>query len=234
MKKIILYISILFVLNAQSQFRSSMFRKNPIINLENFDKDRIYWGYFLGFSSYDYKIDYKNTGQEIAIKSTTGFNVGIVGDLRLAEFLNLRFEPGLYITQRNLVYPGFTESYDSDRDVKATNIHFPFLLKYSALRTGNIRPYLEAGLSTTLNLGSNESVTDDNKQRVFRVKRITNNFELGFGIDFYTEYFKFSPSIRGVFGTGDELVRDRDLNSPWTSNIESMSTRAVFINFTFH
>lgn len=234
MKKIILYISILFVLNAQSQFRSSMFRKNPIINLENFDKDRIYWGYFLGFSSYDYKIDYKNTGQEIAIKSTTGFNVGIVGDLRLAEFLNLRFEPGLYITQRNLVYPGFTESYDSDRDVKATNIHFPFLLKYSALRTGNIRPYLEAGLSTTLNLGSNESVTDDNKQRVFRVKRITNNFELGFGIDFYTEYFKFSPSIRGVFGTGDELVRDLDLNSPWTSNIESMSTRAVFINFTFH
>lgn len=211
-----------------------MFRKNPIINLENFDKDRVYYGFFLGFSSYDFKIDYKNTGQEIAINSTTGFNVGIVGDLRISEFFNLRFEPGLYITQRDLNYPGFTENNDAVREVKATNIHFPLLLKYSALRTGNIRPYLVGGFSTTLNLGSNESVTDDNKQRVFRVKRITSNYELGFGIDFYTEYFKFSPSIRGVFGTGDELIRDNDLNSVYTSNIESMTTRAVFINFTFH
>ncbi len=234
MKKIILLILFVFVLKSQAQFRSSMFRKNPIINLENFDKDRIYYGFFLGFSSYDFKIDYKNTGQEIAIKSTTGFNVGIVGDLRISEYFNLRFEPGLYITQRDLNYPGFTENNDALREVKATNIHFPLLLKYSALRTGNIRPYLVGGFSTTLNLGSNESVIDDNKQRVFRVKRITNNYELGFGIDFYTEYFKFSPSIRGVFGTGDELIRDNDLNSVYTSNIESLTTRAVFINFTFH
>ena len=222
------------ICSSQAQFRSSMFRKNPIVNLENFDKDRIYWGFFLGFNSYDFKINYKNEGQEIAINTTTGFSVGIVSDLRLAENWNLRFEPGLYITQRNLIYPNFIESYDSERDVKATNIHFPLLLKYSALRTGNIRPYLLGGFSAVINLGSNESVIDDNKQRVFRVKKNTSNYELGFGIDFYTEYFKFSPSIRGVFGTGDELVRDRDLNSPWTSNIESLTTRAVFINFTFH
>ena len=222
------------ICSSHAQFRSSMFRKNPIVNLENFDKDRIYWGFFLGFNSYDFKINYKNEGQEIAINTTTGFSVGIVSDLRLAENWNLRFEPGLYITQRNLIYPNFIESYDSERDVKATNIHFPLLLKYSALRTGNIRPYLLGGFSAVINLGSNESVIDDNKQRVFRVKKNTSNYELGFGIDFYTEYFKFSPSIRGVFGTGDELVRDRDLNSPWTSNIESLTTRAVFINFTFH
>ncbi len=234
MKKLILLTLFVFVLKGQAQFRSNMFKKNPIINLENFDKDRVYYGFFLGFSSYDFKIDYKNTGQEIAINSTTGFNVGIVGDLRISEFFNLRFEPGLYITQRDLNYPGFTENNDALREVKATNIHFPLLLKYSALRTGNIRPYLVGGFSTTLNLGSNESVTDDNKQRVFRVKRITSNYELGFGIDFYTEYFKFSPSIRGVFGTGDELIRDNDLNSVYTSNIESLTTRAVFINFTFH
>lgn len=234
MKKLILLTLFVFALKSQAQFRSNMFRKNPIINLENFDKDRVYYGFFLGFSSYDFKINYKNTGQEISINSTTGFNVGIVGDLRISEFFNLRFEPGLYITQRDLNYPGFTEKNDALREVKATNIHFPLLLKYSALRTGNIRPYLVGGFSSTLNLGSNESVTDDNKQRVFRVKRITNNYELGFGIDFYTEYFKFSPSIRGVFGTGDELIRDNDLNSVYTSNIESLTTRAVFINFTFH
>jgi hypothetical protein len=57
---------------------------------------------------------------------------------------------------------------------------------------------------------------------------------MGFGIDLYFEYFKFSPSIRGVFGFNDEIIRDADPNSPWTGNIESLKTRAVLINFTFH
>ena len=234
MKKIFTLLLLLMILTSQGQWSESMFKKNPIINLENFDLQTIYWGYYLGFSSYDYKIDYKNPGQEIDVQSTIGFNVGIVGDLRLSEFFNLRAEPGLYITQRDFNYPNFTDRRDIIREVKGTNIHFPLLLKYSALRTGNVRPYLITGVSTTLNLGSNESVTDDNKQQVFRVARWTQNYELGFGIDFYTEYFKFSPSIRGVFGLNDELVRDKDPNSPWTSNIETLKTRGVFVNFTFH
>jgi hypothetical protein len=232
-KKFVLFLILSFVLNAQAQWRKSMFSKDPIINLENWDKKPLYYGYYLGFNSYGFKIDYKNTGQEIVVKETTGFNVGIVGDVRLNEYFNLRFEPGLYITQRNLEYPGFVDKRDILREVKATYIHFPLLLKYSALRTGNIRPFLVGGVSAALNLGSNYSVTDDNAQQIFRVTQWSQNYEMGFGIDFYTEYFKFTPSIRGVFGINDELVRDKDVNSPWTSNIESMKTRAVFINFTF-
>ncbi len=234
MKKLVAFLILFQYSICQAQFGSSMFKKDPIVNLENWDKQRVYWGFFLGFSSYDYKFDYKTLGQEIAINSTTGFNVGIVGDLRISEYFNLRLEPGLYITQRDLIYPEFTDSRDFRREVKASNIHFPLLLKYSALRTGNIRPFLVGGVSTTLNLSSNEKVTDDNVQQIFRVKKFTQNYEMGFGIDFYTEYFKFSPSIRGVFSFNDELIRDNDPASPWTSNIESMKTRGVFINFTFH
>ena len=66
------------------------------------------------------------------------------------------------------------------------------------------------------------------------MKKWTNFYEVGIGIDMYFEYFKFSPSLRGVFSLNDELIRDKDPNSPWTSNIQSMSTRGVFVNFTFH
>ena len=58
-------------------------------------------------------------------------------------------------------------------------------------------------------------------------------YELGFGVDFYLYWFKFTPTIRGVFALNDELVRDVDPNSPWTSNISTMKTRGVFLNFTF-
>ena len=71
-------------------------------------------------------------------------------------------------------------------------------------------------------------------QGKFRVQQWTKNYEVGFGIDLYMEYFKFSPSIRGVFGLGAELVPDTDPLSPLTSNINSMKTRAILVNFTFH
>jgi hypothetical protein len=234
MKKIIVFVLFTYALNGHAQFTKSMFSKDPIINLENFQNSRLYFGYFLGFNSYDFKIDYKTVGPDIYVKKTTGFNVGVVGDLKLQEYINLRFEPGLYYTKRDLYYPGFTNNIDILREVNSTYIHFPLLLKFSSLRTGNIRPYLLGGLSATLNLSSNSKSIDDNLEQRFRVKPWTTNYELGFGIDIFSEYFIFSPSVRGVFGLKDELIRDKDPNSPWTSNIESMKTRGLFINFTFH
>lgn len=234
MKKIVVLVLLTFTLNGFAQFTKNMFSKDPIINLENFQNKRLYFGYFLGFNSYDFKIDYKNVGPDIQVKKTTGFNVGIVGDLKLHQYVSLRFEPGLYYTQRDLNFPGFTTKADALREVNSTYIHLPLLLKFLSLRTGNIRPYLVGGLSTTLNLSSNSKSVDDNAEQRFRVKPWTTNYEMGLGIDFFSPYFIFSPSIRGVFGLKDELIRDNDPNSPWTSNIESIKSRAVFINFTFH
>lgn len=234
MRNNIAFILLFIAFVGNAQHGRKVFGKDPLVNLENFDKQRVYWGYFLGFNSFDYKFQYKEDAPDINVNRTTGFSVGLVGDLRLSNHLNVRFEPGLFYTQRNLTYSGFTKDLDAKREVSATYIHFPVLLKFASLRTGNIRPYLLAGLSRTLNLASNSKSEDDNSQQKFRVKPWTSNYELGFGIDLYLEYFKFSPSIRGVFGTGDELIRDKDPNSPWTGNISSMSTRAVLVNFTFH
>lgn len=234
MKKIIFILLLILSFKGTAQ-TTGLFSKDPIINMENWDKQRMYFGYFLGFNAYDFKINYINPeNPQIVVKGTTGFNVGLVGDLRLMEYVNLRFEPGLYYTERKMTFPGFTKELDAQRDVKSTYIHLPILLKFCSKRTGNIRPFLVGGVSATLNLASNSKSQEDNYQQRFRVKPWTNNYELGFGIDLYTEYFKFSPSIRGVFGMGDELIRDNDPNSPWTSNIDALKTRAVFVNFTFH
>jgi hypothetical protein len=212
----------------------AQFGKDPIINLENFDKQRVHWGYFLGFNFYDFKFDYKTPQSDVLVEGTTGFNVGLVGNLRISEHLDLRFEPGLYYTQRNLRFPGFDNELDAVREVRATNIHFPLLVKFSSARIGNFRPYLVGGVSQTLNLSSNSKSKDDNLEQRFRVNPWSSNWEAGFGIDLYFEYFKFSPSIRGVFSFSDELKRDDDPASPWTSNIGGMYGRAVFVNFTFH
>lgn len=235
MRKIVVLILIAFAIKGHAQHNKRLFSKDPIINLENFQKQKMYFGFYLGFNSFDFKVDYKTPVEaDINIIKSTGFNVGLVADLKLQEYISLRFEPGLYYTKRDLYYPNFIDKNDILREVSSTYLHFPLLVKFSSLRAGNVRPYLLGGLSATLNLSSNSKSLDDNVEGTFRVKSWTTNYELGFGIDIFSEYFIFSPSVRGVFGIGDELIRDKDLNSPWTSNIQSLKSRAFLINFTFH
>lgn len=235
MKKLLIVLIIL--LGAQS-VQAQLFSKERLANLENFDKRFLTWGYFLGFNSYDFKFEYeeertdvKNT--DVIVQSDVGFNVGLIGDMRVSRYINLRIEPGLYFTQRNLTFPGFSDPLDANREVKSTYIHVPFLVKFSTKRLNNIKPFIVGGLSASWNLSSNESNPEDNAAGQFRTTDGTYYYELGVGIDLYLYFFKFTPSIRGVFAMSDELVPDRDPNSPWTSNITSMASRGIFINFTF-
>jgi hypothetical protein len=155
----------------------------------------------------------------------------------LKKNLNLRFEPGLYTNKSDIIFydrTNFTQNSDTIRSIKSTYIHLPILLKYSANRYNNIRPYILVGFSNSFNLSSNQNSPDDNSNGTFKLKTNSFYYELGFGIDFYLQYFKFSPSIRGVFSLKDELVEDNDPKSPWTGNIEKMSTRGIFLNLSFH
>lgn len=230
MRKILFFL--LISTTAFAQFK--IFGKDPILNKENFDKKRVHFGYFLGFNSLDFKFDYNSVTPDIQVGTTTGFNVGLIGNLRLTKHLDFRFDPGLYITKRKLTYPLLTDPVEKEREVNSTYIFFPALIKFSATRTGNIKPYLIGGFSTALNLASASKSPDDNYNNQFRMKQWSTFYEIGFGIDLYFEYFKFSPSIRGVFGLTDELIRDDNPNSPWTGNIKAMETRGIFINFAFH
>ena len=72
--------------------------------------------------------------KDIAVEQQKGFSVGLIGDLRINEYMNLRFEPGLFYNKRDLIYPEyeeFTKENDRYRDIKSTYIHLPLLLKIS-------------------------------------------------------------------------------------------------------
>ena len=232
-KKFVIVCFLFFVFKTFSQQNNNQFE-----NLQNFDKQKVHFGYFIGVNLYNSKIDYKkNPIFNTQYQGEFGLNIGLIGDLRLSENLNLRFEPGLQTSKASVKFnerSNFTQKSDTLRSIKSTYIHLPLLLKFSSKRINNFRPYVIGGISTSLNLSSNENSPEDNKNKVFRLKSTTFYYELGFGIDFYLQYFKFSPSIRGLFSLNNELVPDRDAQSPWTSHIDKLSTRGIFINLNFH
>lgn len=237
MRKLLILFTLLLVVNTSS---AQLFTKEKVQNNQNMDKKQLSWGYYFGVNNLDFKFDYNDNKGDITTLKSTGFNVGLVGDFRVNDYVNLRLEPGLVITTRELMYPenyfeGIPDTNDSDllREVKSTYVYLPLLLRLSTKRLNNFKPFITFGVATSLNLSSNEKNPDDNSNGEFRTKKNVLFYDIGFGIDFYLYWFKFTPSIRGVFAINDELVRDVDPNSPWTSNVNSMKTRGVFINLTF-
>jgi len=93
---------VLFCLLANGLFAQYPNVKERIINLPNFDKRPVHYGYFLGINQYDFKFDYVDSYykdmmyKDIAVIQKKGFNVGLIGDLRINDYFNVRFEPGLY------------------------------------------------------------------------------------------------------------------------------------------
>ena len=233
-----IFVIIFFFLISTSGY-SQLFTKKRVLNNENFDKPSVSWGYCLGMNNFDYNFDYVSNTYDIQTEKSFGFNVGLIGNFRISDYFDLRFEPGLIMSNRNLAFNpnqfGETEFNNNlhFREIKSTYIHFPLLIKISSKRVNNFKPYLLGGVSTAINLSSKEKSVNDNSLGEFRTKKNVFFYELGFGIDLYLEWFKFSPSIRGIFAISDEHVDDNYPLSPWTSNIEFMKTSGILINFTF-
>ena len=224
-------IIILFFIN------NSTAQKRDIVKYkQNWDKQLVFWGYYLGLNNKDFKISYNTPDAFINVISTSGFEVGLIGDLRLHKNINLRIEPGLSSNTKTLEFTHIIDDNESvkTREINGTYLRIPVLLKFNTDRLNNIRPYVIGGVSYDFNFSSNQDNPNDNLDGEFRMTKNNFTYEIGVGIDLYLPYFIFSPSIRGVFAINNELVRDVDPNSQWTSPIDYFGTRGVFIKFAFH
>lgn len=227
----LLFLGIFFLLS------NSLFAQRDRVDyLPNFDKKKLHYGFYLGLNQNDFKIDYKPSNYldaNISVTATSGFNVGLIADLRLHKNINLRFEPGLVSNSKTLAFTHINTKQDSIREIGSTYLHLPFVLKFSTNRMDNVRPYLLAGISYDYNFSSNQRNSNDNSGGEFRMKTHNFMYELGIGIDIYLYFFKFSPSIRGVFAMNNELKYDDDPNSQWTSPVNFLGTRGLFLTFAF-
>ena len=69
-------------------------------SVNNIDQKFFSWGYFVGFNSYDFKFNYNEDLKDILVDDSFGFHLGLIGDMRINDHLNLRLEPGVFFTTR--------------------------------------------------------------------------------------------------------------------------------------
>lgn len=162
-----------------------------------------------------------------------GFNISIVSSLRLSEYLDLRFLPGLSFGQRDLTYSYFNKEKNTTQTrtmkIESTFIDFPFVIKYKAKRINNYRPYVIAGTNFALDLASQKEIKEEEKPKI-RLEPFDIYYEIGFGIDYYLTYFKLSTEIKIAIGILNILRPDY---SQYTTSIDRMTSNVVSFNFHF-
>ena len=160
-----------------------------------------------------------------------GFNLGIVSNLRLGKYTDLRFIPTLVFGERILNYSFNNQSNlpSQEKRIESTMIDFPFSLKYKSERYNNFRTYVMCGIKYSLDIAS-QSEIDDEGQELVKLNNHDLMIEGGFGIDFYLQYFKFSPQIKLSHGIINILTKDSTL---YTETINNLKTSSWMISFTF-
>lgn len=161
-----------------------------------------------------------------------GFALNVLADLRLHQYLNLRFTPGIYFGSKGVVMREYTTGEKLKQDVKSAYVVTPIDLKVSGNRLHNVRPYLTTGVMGTF---------DVTKKRMDYL--VFNTFDayltIGFGVDFYMPFFKFIPEVKFCFGLTDILRHKRpDLEDDMqtykiTQSLNKVKSNMVVINFYF-
>ena len=207
-------------------------------NLIRYDNQKIHFGFTLGINNLDFNFE-KNTNtltndslKSINTKSQLGFNLGIVSNIRLGKYTDLRFVPALIFGERQINYR-FTDSLLSINNelkkIESTLIEFPIYLKFKSERYNNVRAYVIAGIKYSMDIASKEKINDEGQELV-KLKKDDLLGEIGFGLDFYLEYFKFSPQIKISHGILNLVNQEENV---YTQSIDQLYTNGWMLSFTF-
>lgn len=220
---------------------SGLSQRNELTkNYRNFDRRLIHFGFMLGGNTSDFTTRYKPNLLEdynysyIQNQRQPGFQLGIISSLKIGTpMIRLRFIPTLSFQERILFYHGFDQEGLPDvidERVGSTNLDFPLLFKFRTLRYNNFAAYIITGAQYTLDLQTKENTTQSFSDPFLKIRRHDYQGQIGAGVDFFLEYFKFGIELKLSHGLRNTLIQD---NTRLSSPIDQLYNRVWWISLTF-
>jgi Outer membrane protein beta-barrel domain len=222
---------ILFFISASAQ-------RNKVESLPKYDKQKIHFGFMLGINKTDFSVrrigefTHLDSLYAVEVVPTSGFNLGIVSNLRLTENFDLRFVPDLAFSERDLNYTFYLNGKLQElitKKIESTFLEFPLELKFKSNRVGNYRVYVLGGTKYSIDMVSQEKVANKDKDFV-RLSKNDYGYTIGAGFDFYMQLFKLSIEGKMYHGVKDLLVPDEKI---FSSSLSSLHSKIWLISITF-
>jgi hypothetical protein len=235
MKKFVLFFLIILFITASIETVNA--QRIIVKNQEKYDKQWVHFGFLLGTNKTNFKVSRtENLLQNdsvlfLSADGQTGFDLGIISNLRIAENFDLRFTPMLAFSQRNMNYNMTLKVAGTDvvtKKIESTFIQFPLLVKFKSNRVNNYRFYVLGGAKYMIDLVSQAAVETD--EQLVKLKKYDYGYEIGFGMDLYLPLFKFAPEIKMYQGIPNMLAND---NAVYTTSLSGLKSRIWSISFTF-
>ncbi len=233
---------------------------NKVPNLKYHDFEPYFFGFILAANQMNFVIETEENFQSIYFKGkqlpeqenpiflsdsasiygitttpTLGFTVGIVGNLRLAKYLDFRFIPSLAFGSRIINYdirgyrPTEVSSLVSSQKISSTFIELPLLLKFKSARVYNTRAYVIGGIKYSFDLASQAKKIEENNYEP-KLFRTDTQIVGGAGFDFFMNWFKFGVEFSMNYGLRDMLLREGNI---YTDGIKSLRSKIFMLTFTF-
>lgn len=202
-------------------------------NMPEHDGKLYYFGLTFGFNYSSYKVNNtksfaeSDTFKQVQPGFGPGFNLGIMGNLRLTKFVDLRFIPALVFAEKKLKIVG-QDNVVKDNSIESIYMQLPLQFKFKSDRIGNFRFYGIIGGKFDYDLASN--ARSRRQDELIRVSPIDLGAEVGIGFDFFYPNFIFSPEIKLSQGFINSHYPDATI--PLSNTIDAMRTRMIV--FSIH
>ncbi len=210
-------------------------------NLLKYDKKPFHFGFMLGYNQFNYKIASDHDLSEydslksITTQSLSGFSLGIVTNLRLGKYFDLRFIPGLSFGDRYVNYSILYSTGNkvvTQKNLESVYLDLPVLVKYKSSRMlNNIRAYVIAGGQYSFDMiSAKKKKQNANQEIVLKLNPHDFQAQVGVGLDFYCTYFKFTTEFKMSFGLFDMLYHE---NNIYAKSVTSLRSQVMQISFIF-
>jgi hypothetical protein len=204
------------------------------MHMEEHDAKPYYFGITLAGNNSNFKLYH----DEIFLKQdsimvaeplrTFGFNLGLLGNLRLSDYFDIRFNPQLLFASKNLYYKENYPQRETTKNIESILLSFPLQLKFKSDRIGNMRVYTIGGLKYDYDLASNARAR--RAEDLVKIRKSDFGYEFGAGFEFYFPSFIFSPEFKISNGIGNVHVKDEHLR--YSNVIDKLNSRMIV--FSIH
>jgi len=225
-KKIIV-LSCLLILSQQN-LRAQRF----ILNLPDHDQKKYYFGLTFGLNFATYQVSYTSsfvntdTFTRILPSWSPGFNLGLMGNLKLTKFIDLRLLPSLSFSEKRLDFNKIGYDTIVTKSIESIYVHIPLQLKFKSERIRNFRFYVLLGGKYDYDMAAN--ARSKRNDEYIKVKPNDLGYEFGMGFEFYNPNFIFAPEIKLSQGLMNQIYKDK--NIPLTNAIDQLNTRSIVIS----
>ncbi len=253
---------------AFSFVHSSAQAQGEVLNLQGYNEQPYHFGFILGMNTMNFSVKpvdnlaqykwnenqspgvpnnfgdttkYYCTVNSITTSVSPGFSVGILGNLRIMKYLDLRFIPTLSFGSRGMNYnitekgisgphAGADTTFMMHKKVNSTYITFPLLLKYRSWRKDNYGAYFIGGINYSIDLAAVKKSKLPYQSSDIKLRTHDVGVEIGAGFDFYNNYFKLGIEAKMIYGLKNLVVDD---NTLYSGSIQQLHSKIFMLSFTF-